>query len=163
MTAVLKLWRIRQEDKVRFVVGNGPEDILARTQVTTTTPQETLRRIIEFFRRERKQRSLRAIGIGSFGPIDLDSESPDFGFITTTPKPGWAHTNIVGLIKDALDIPVFLDTDVNAAALGEQKWGAANGLDTFYILQWGQVLGWRIVNSYLDWYRRWDILEFLII
>jgi fructokinase len=82
-----------------------------------------------------------AIGIGSFGPVDPNPKSPNFGYITTTPKPGWGKTDIVGKIRTALNIPVGFDTDVNAAALGEYQWGAAQGLDTFVYLTIGTGIG----------------------
>jgi fructokinase len=84
---------------------------------------------------------LVAVGIASFGPIDPDPRSPTFGHITTTPKAGWAHTDLAGEVRRALRCPVGFDTDVNAAALGEHRWGAAQGLDTFVYLTVGTGLG----------------------
>ena len=90
------------------------------------------------------------LGIGSFGPIDVRRGSPTWGQITTTPKPGWAHTDLVGLIRATLDIPVTFDTDVNAAALAESQWGAARGLETFcYITVGTGIGGGAIVNGRL--------------
>ena len=122
-------------------VGTGPSDLRAETQFTTTTPAETIGRAIAFFQEHQEQEPLAAIGIGSFGPIDLNPASSTFGYITTTPKPGWAYTNLVGTFEHALGIPVCLDTDVNAAALGERCWGAAQGLDTFIYLTIGTGIG----------------------
>lgn len=119
-------------------VGTGPENILAKTQFSTTTPPETLGKAIEFFR---EYMPLKAIGTASFGPLDLDVNSPSYGSITTTPKPGWANTSLVKPLQDALGIPVAIDTDVNGAALGEWKWGAAKGLDTFIYLTIGTGIG----------------------
>ncbi len=84
---------------------------------------------------------LDAIGIGSFGPIDRRPGSPNWGRVTTTPKPGWAHTDVAGTIGGRLGVPVAFDTDVNAAALGEHRWGAAQGLDTFCYLTVGTGIG----------------------
>ena len=81
------------------------------------------------------------MGIASFGPIDPDPGSPTFGCITSTPKPGWAGTDIVGPIGRALGVPVGFDTDVNGAALGEGRWGAGRGLNTFVYLTVGTGLG----------------------
>lgn len=120
-------------------VGTGPDDILAEARFATTTPEETLGRAVQFFRAH--GRRLRAVGIASFGPVDLRPDSPTYGFITTTPKPGWAKTDLVGTIRRALDVPVGFDTDVNGAALGEQRWGAAQGLDTFVYLTIGTGIG----------------------
>lgn len=121
-------------------VGASPDD-LREVRFQTTTPDETIDRAIEFFRPQAQRESIAAIGIGSFGPIDLHRDSPTYGFITTTPKPGWANTDLVGKIQRALNVPVEFDTDVNAAALGEHRWGAAKGLDTFIYLTIGTGIG----------------------
>jgi fructokinase len=95
----------------------------------TTTPEETLERTIEFFRNQEEQHgALGAIGIAAFGPLDLNPDSPTFGYIAATPKPGWSWTNLLGSISQDLGLPVSLDTDVNVAALGEGRWGAARGM-----------------------------------
>lgn len=120
-------------------VGSGPDDIRDQTRFPTTTPDETLGKAIDFFKRQSQLPA--AIGIGSFGPLDPDRSSDTFGHITSTPKPGWSNTNIVGAIKAEFDVPVGFDTDVNAAALGEQRWGAAQGLDTFVYLTIGTGIG----------------------
>jgi len=120
-------------------VGNSPGDILAKAQFPTTTPRETIAKAIGFFRETGTV--LSGIGIASFGPLDLKKDSPAYGCITTTPKPGWTNTNLVKPFKDTFNIPVTLDTDVNGAALGEGKWGAAQGLDTFIYLTIGTGIG----------------------
>ena len=119
-------------------IGTGPDD-LRETRFPTTTPGETIDRAIAFFREQ--YQALAAIGIGSFGPIDLQPNSSSYGFITTTPKPGWANVDLAGAIKRALNVPVGFDTDVNAAALGEHRWGAAQGLDSFIYLTIGTGIG----------------------
>lgn len=121
-------------------VGTGPADLRAVTRFPTTTPEETLRRTVEFFREEAPD-GLVAIGVGSFGPVDPDPASPTYGYITTTPKAGWAQTDFAGTLRRALEAPVLLDTDVNAAAVGEHRWGAAQGLDTFLYLTIGTGVG----------------------
>ncbi len=120
-------------------LGSGPDDVRAAVQFPTTTPAETIGRAIEFFRGQRAD--LAAIGIASFGPVDPDPESPTFGFITTTPKPGWANTDVRGQVQRALSLPVGFDTDVNGAALAEHRWGAASGLGTFVYLTVGTGIG----------------------
>ena len=128
--------------KFNCVVGAGPDDIRAEKRIPTTTPEATLREALEFFRAQRATFGpLTAAGIASFGPVDLDPASPTYGFITSTPKPGWAHTDIVGPVRQALGVPVQFDTDVNAAALGEGRWGAAQGLDHFIYLTVGTGIG----------------------
>ncbi|MCL6430961.1 MAG: ROK family protein [Anaerolineae bacterium] len=120
-------------------VGSGPDDLQAEERFPTTTPKDTIARAIDFFRAQRSP--LLAVGIASFGPVDPNPASPTFGHITTTPKPGWAHTDIVGAVRQALGVPVGFDTDVNGAALGEHCWGAARGLDTFIYLTVGTGIG----------------------
>ncbi len=106
-------------------VGTGPDDIRAETRFPTTTPLETLGRAIAFFRAAQVDELLEVLGVGSFGPVDLDLTSPTYGFITTTPKPGWAQTAVAAPLQQALGVRVAFDNDVNVAALGENRWGAA--------------------------------------
>ncbi len=123
-------------------VGTPQGEVLAEERFPTTDPQSTLGRVIAFF--ETQQAALGAIdslGIGSFGPIELRCDSPTFGYITATPKPGWSNTDVVGRLHSALDVPVAFDTDVNAAGLGEWQWGAARGLSNFVYLTVGTGIG----------------------
>ncbi|MCL4395202.1 MAG: ROK family protein [Chloroflexi bacterium] len=122
-------------------IGTGPGDLRSVVRFPTTTPAESLSRAIEFFRTGSEGGNLAAIGIGSFGPVDPNPASATFGYITTTPKPGWAHTDFARTIERALGIPVGFDTDVNAAGLGEHRWGAAQGLHTFIYLTIGTGIG----------------------
>lgn len=122
-------------------VGTGPEDIRSSVSFPTTSPEETLGRTIEFLRQQGGASMLTAIGVASFGPVDLQPGSPTYGYITTTPKPGWANCDVVGALKQHFDLPVGFDTDVNGAALGEWRWGAAQGLDTFVYLTIGTGIG----------------------
>lgn len=123
-------------------VGTGPDDIRDEVRFPTEAPAETLQQSIDFFLAQQQRHGpLAAVGIGSFGPVDPDTSSPTFGHVTTTPKPGWANTNFAGAISDALGVPVGFDTDVNAAALGEHRWGAARGLDSFLYLTIGTGIG----------------------
>jgi fructokinase len=128
--------------KFNCVVGRDPDDVTAEGRVSTTTPVATLREVAEFFRVEQARHGrLAAVGVGSFGPVDLRVGSPTWGFITSTPKPGWANTDVAGFLGRELGVPVAFDTDVNAAALGEWRWGAARGLDTFFYLTVGTGIG----------------------
>lgn len=129
-------------------VGNGPQD-LETAQFPTTSPRETLDKVIGFF----QQHLVSALGIASFGPVDLDVSSPTYGHITSTPKAGWTNSNLLGEIKNALHVPVGFDTDVNGAVLGEARWGAARGLkDAVYItigtgIGGGALCGGRVVHG----------------
>ncbi len=122
-------------------VGTGPDDIRAEIRIPTETPDITMGQAIAFFQEQRTQRDIAAIGVASFGPVDPDPGSPTFGYITNTPKPGWPHTPVVPLLKEAFDMPIGFDTDVNVAALGERRWGAAQEVDTFVYLTIGTGIG----------------------
>lgn len=123
----------------KFVCGVGNEkgEIEERIHFPTRRPEETMEKVIDFFRDKR----VDSIGIGSFGPIDLDHSSPTYGYVTTTPKPGWAGYNFVGTLRSIFDVPIGWDTDVNAAAFGEAKWGAAQGLDSCVYYTIGTGIG----------------------
>jgi fructokinase len=124
--------------KWKCAVGTGPEDVRAETAIPTTTPAETIGRAVDFIS---NAGPVDAVGIGAFGPLDADPASPTWGFVTTTPKPGWAHTDVGQAIRRRLGVPVAFDTDVNAAALGEHRWGSAQGLDTFLYVTVGTGIG----------------------
>ena len=120
-------------------LGTGPDDLHAQTQFPTTTPDETLQRTLDFFRAQPEPPA--ALGIGSFGPVDLHPASPTFGYITSTPKAGWQQTDFAGALGRALEVPVAFETDVNAAAFGEHRWGAARDVDSFLYLTIGTGVG----------------------
>ncbi len=123
------------------VVGTGPDDIRAETMFPTTTPDETIVRAIDFFNGYSGLDLLSAVGIASFGPVNLDPDSLEYGYITQTPKPGWKHTDILGMVKSALNIPVAIDTDVNGAALAEYLWGAGKGTENLFYITIGTGIG----------------------
>lgn len=131
-------------------VGSGPGDLGEQVRFPTTTPDETLGRVIDYFTQQQKDQDLAALGIASFGPVDAIPTSPTFGYVTSTPKAGWTQTDFVGPLRRALGLPVGFDTDVNGAALAEHRWGAARGLDTFVYLTVGTgVGGGAMVNGTL--------------
>jgi fructokinase len=123
-------------------LGTGPDDIVAEETFPTGEPAETLDRIVAFFADRPRP---RAIGIGAFGPVDLDEDSPTWGQVTTTPKPGWAHTAVASVIRDRLGVPVRFDTDVNAAAVGEHRWGAGQDVSSLCYLTVGTGIGAGII------------------
>lgn len=122
-------------------VGSGPETMHDIVRIDTTTPSETFAQVLAYFQEQKCGYSLKAVGIGSFGPVDLDRGSPTYGYITSTPKPHWANTDFAAAIERELKVPVAFDTDVNAAALGEYKWGAARECDNFFYLTVGTGIG----------------------
>jgi fructokinase len=124
--------------KVVCAVGTGPGDLHSEERFPTTSPDQTLGRAIAFFR---QAAPVRAVGVASFGPLDPNPASPTFGTITSTPKPNWAQTDVVGPLRAALNVPIAFDTDVNGAALGEWRWGAARGLATVLYLTIGTGIG----------------------
>lgn len=138
------MWGGIEAGGTKFVcaIGTGPGDLRARVEFPTTLPEETVLRAAAFFREGLYMHGpLRGIGIGSFGPVDLDPVSPTFGYITSTPKAGWRNVDLAGAIRRETGIQTAFDTDANAAALGEFRWGAARGLDTFLYLTIGTGIG----------------------
>jgi fructokinase len=123
-------------------VGSGPNSIRAEARFATTTPEETMRHVIDFFKQqEDTYGSLASIGFACFGPLDPNPASPTYGYILPTPKPGWTHANVVGMLRKEFYVPIAFDTDVNGAALGEWRWGKAQGLRTFVYLTIGTGIG----------------------
>jgi len=111
--------------KFNCAVGSGPEAIVAEARFPTITPAETIGQVCEFFAPYVSQ--LHGIGLGSFGPFDVDPASGTYGYITTTPKPHWGNTNILGMLREKINLPIAVDLDVAVAGLGEAKWGASKG------------------------------------
>lgn len=123
-------------------VGAGPDDIRDEIRFPTTTPDETISRAIEFF----DKHNLAAIGLASFGPLDLDPASPAYGRVTATPKPGWAGADILGPFRRAFDLPLAFELDVNAAAIGEYTWVPENRpLDSLVYYTIGTGIGAGII------------------
>ena len=129
------------------MVGNGPGHILEQTRIETTTPDETFQKVFRFFQSYAATGRIQAIGVGSFGPLDLNPDSQTFGFITSTPKPGWRNTDVAGRLRQGLGIKVIIDTDVNAAALGEFRWGASQGFDPSLYVTVGTGIGGGYVKD----------------
>jgi fructokinase len=124
------------------IVGTGPDDVRAVQRLPTTQREETLRQVEELLERWRGQHgSFAAVGVGSFGPVDLHGNSPSWGHITSTPKPGWRDTDVAQRLRRRLGVPVNFDTDVNAAAFAEGRWGAARGLDDYAYVTVGTGIG----------------------
>ena len=127
--------------KVVCAIGTGAGDVRAEARFPTTTPAQTLQQAAEFFTEQAARTPLAALGVASFGPLDLDPRSPTFGFITTTPKPGWSGVDLLRPLRQALGIPVAIDTDVNGAALAEHRWGAGRGVDSLVYVTVGSGIG----------------------
>src|SRR5687767_12623892 len=120
------------DTKVVCVLGTGPDDVRAIERLPTGEREATLREVEAVFERWRTQHgSPRALGIASFGPVDLKPGSPTWGYITSTSKLAWRNTDVAQRLGRRLGVPVGLDTDVNGAALAEGRWGAAVGLEDY--------------------------------
>lgn len=123
--------------KMVMALGNEDGEIITKSFIPTEIPDITIPKIIQFF----KEANISALGIGSFGPVDLDRTSPTYGYITSTPKLAWANYNILGTLKNALNVPAGFDTDVNAAALGEATFGCMKGLSSGIYITVGTGIG----------------------
>jgi fructokinase len=123
----------------KFVVAVGDFDFNVReiTQFPTTTPEETLAKVINFL----KQFEVAAIGIGSFGPIDINLESKTYGYVLNTPKANWSGFDFLGTLKMAFDIPMYFTTDVNSAAYGEYTKGSASSANSVVYFTLGTGVG----------------------
>jgi fructokinase len=124
-------------------IGQSPDTIVEYVRIPTTSPDETLRQIVAFF----TKRPVERLGIGSFGPLQLNKDLPDYGFITSTPKQGWANTDLVGMLQRMLQVPITLETDVNCAVLGEQLYGAGKGLSALAYMTVGTGIGVGCISN----------------
>ena len=129
------------------VVASGPNHVVDEIRFKTTTPEETLGRTIQFFQPFVSSGQINTIGVGCFGPLDVNPESPTYGFITLTPKPGWSNTNVLGILRGALGIRVAFDTDVNVAGFGEHMWGISQGYDPSLYLTIGTGIGGGFIKD----------------
>ena len=137
--------------RVICAVGDENGQILEKEVIPTTTPDETMTKILEYFRPKLNvpegEEAITALGVGSFGPIDVRKHSKSYGTVLNTPKIAWRNYPIVQTLKDALNIPVGLDTDVNAAILGEVAFGAAKGLSDAVYIKIGTGVGMGAISG----------------
>lgn len=128
--------------KCSCLIGTGPDDVrMHATLPTGADPSATFARIeAELSRGIEAQGPIGALGVASFGPIERRPDSPRYGWITSTPKPGWRDTPIVSRLA-RFGVPIGFDTDVNGAALAEGRWGAAQGLADFAYVTVGTGIG----------------------
>ena len=127
--------------KMVLSIGNENNEILERASIPTRGPEETIREMNDWF----AARGIAALGIGTFGPVDLDERSPKYGWITTTPKLEWIDTPLLPAMRARLGVPAMIDTDVNAAALAEYELGAAKGLNSCLYVTVGTGVGAGLV------------------
>ena len=127
-------------------VGRNPGEVLRSHRVATTRPAETLAEVIDFLKdAEAEFGPLQALGVASFGPLDLEASSPTYGSLTTTPKPGWAGFDLRGTLAAALGRPVAIDTDVAGAGLAEARLGAGRGLASLAYVTVGTGIGGALI------------------
>ena len=137
--------------KIVCGIGNGEHEVLESHRIDTTTPDLTLHHMSRWlFEMQAAHGPVAAIGIGSFGPVDLNPESETHGYITSTPKLGWQQNDLLGFFRNRFRVPIGLDTDVNAAVLAEHLWGAGQSLDSLIYITVGTGVGGGIlVNGQL--------------
>jgi fructokinase len=148
MTTPTRLFGALEAGGTKFIaaIGNARGDILLQERFPTTDPVSTLGAVRDYFRQAAQDLGpLAAIGVGSFGPVELDRDSARHGFIGLTPKPGWSGTDIVGPLAREFRCPVGFDTDVNAAALAEHRWGAARDVENLVYLTIGTGIGGGVI------------------
>lgn len=127
--------------KMVCAVGNEQGEIFEQISIPTQTPEITMPKIIEYF----KEKQIEALGVACFGPIELDKNSPKYGFITSTPKVAWRDTPIVQILQEGLGCPVGFDTDVNGSVLGEATFGQAKGKKNIIYITIGTGIGAGII------------------
>lgn len=127
--------------KTDVAVGTSFEDMSEPHRITTSDPDPTLEAIAEFF----TDHDVDAVGVASFGPLNLDTTSSRYGTMLFTPKAGWTGTPVHARLHALLDIPVVVETDVNGAALGEGKWGAARGMSNYVYVTVGTGIGAGVI------------------
>jgi len=127
--------------KCVVLLARGPDGVLVSDTVPTTSPEETLGRIEQRLLEWKRAQGFDALGISSFGPIDIDPNSIGWGHVLATPKLGWKGTNVAPRLRDAIGVPVAFDTDVNGAAFAEMRWGAGQGMDDFAYVTVGTGVG----------------------
>ncbi|HET8613622.1 MAG TPA: ROK family protein, partial [Sphingomonas sp.] len=127
------------------VLAYGPGAVIDERRVPTTDPAETLAAIERVLDEWRDGPGFAALGLACFGPLDLDRDSPRYGFITATTKPGWRDTDVAGRLARRYAVPVAIDTDVAGAAFAEGRWGDARGLQTYSYITVGTGVGAGII------------------
>lgn len=127
----------------KCVIADAEGNIAARERFSAADPDTTLAGCARFFTDHARDHGLAidALGIGCFGPLDLDPGSPAHGSLLATPKPHWSHAPVAARLADALAVPVAIDTDVNAALAGEMRWGAGRGLASAAYVTVGTGIG----------------------
>jgi len=133
--------------KCVVILAEGPDDVRLRETIPTTSPEETLGAIAVKLTGWQSGEGFEALGIASFGPLDLDTSSQTYGHIASTPKPGWAGTDVLGRLQSAAGTKAAFDTDVNGAALAEMRWGSGQGFQDFAYVTVGTGVGVGLIAN----------------
>jgi fructokinase len=136
--------------KFKCIIAADPGHILAKTTIPTQSPRETLPAVVSFFNKIQSENKiqLRSLCLASFGPVDLDPTSNTFGRITTTPKLEWQDFDLLPFFRSQFSIPLFMETDVNCAAIGEGTWGIAQGLSNYIYITVGTGVGGGVIVNH---------------
>ena len=129
--------------KMVCAVCDDKMNMITKEKIDTEDPEITLPKILSFF----SQYDINGLGVGAFGPVGVNPKEDDYGYIGKTPKPGWSHFDLLGYLKKEITAPIFLTTDVNVAAYGELKEGAAKGLSDAVYLTVGTGIGGGIIHQ----------------
>jgi len=127
--------------KTDVAVGSSHENLSTPHRIPTTTPDETLSAVAVFL----ASQHVAALGVASFGPLNLHQSSPEYGTILATQKPHWTGASVHKVLQSATGLPVRIDTDVNGAALGEGRWGATSGMSHYAYITVGTGIGAGVV------------------
>jgi fructokinase len=149
MSQVAEKYGAIEAGGTKFICAVGAADgsLIEHVRISTRDPDSTLAELFGWFAAaERRHGRLSAFGVGAFGPLELRPAAPHYGFITTTPKSLWRYFDLLGSLRREFERPVAFDTDVNAAALGELRWGAAQGLESLAYVTVGTGIGAGIVH-----------------
>ena len=134
--------------KFNCAIGDASGSILDEARIDTRDPSSTLDEVLRYFQRATMSfGALSTLGVGAFGPVQINPSLERYGFITSTPKPGWSDTDLLGALQRRLARPIALDSDVNAAALGEWRWGAGRGLQSLAYVTVGTGIGAGVVHD----------------
>ncbi len=129
--------------KMVCAIGDENGNVKEQISIPTNTPEDTIPKILEYF----KDKNIEALGIGCFGPIDLNRKSETYGYITNTPKLAWRNFDIVGSLKKALNVPIGFDTDVNGSLLGEHTFGIAKNKENAVYITIGTGVGMGVLSN----------------
>ena len=134
---------------IKCIIASDPFNVISELNIPTQDPEETTNRVVQFLKNgiDKYQVTIKSMGIASFGPVDLNVSSPTYGSVTSTPKIAWRNFPLLKKFRTSFQFPIAFDTDVNAATLGEARWGAGIGLTDFVYVTIGTGIGGGIITN----------------